>query len=154
MLIKRTGLRSYSKAEIIQLNRNEKAFIDEDKKSIELAEAIFEESSMFCFHDANYFAMDYILYKLISDKKLFDEMKDRGTSIIRLFSLISMYCNPLYYNASIRGGRVAECGISLYCDYTNDFLKQYLWSILYLLILSFISIALYLIIVILISEIG
>ncbi|WP_245609435.1 hypothetical protein [Wolbachia endosymbiont of Trichogramma pretiosum] len=38
-------------------------------------------------------ATDYILHKLINDKKLLEEMKDRGTSIIRLFSLLSMYRN-------------------------------------------------------------
>ena len=48
-LIGQTKLRSNSKAEIIQLNRSEKAFIDEDKKSIELAEAIFAENNMFHF---------------------------------------------------------------------------------------------------------
>ncbi|MGL9725390.1 MAG: hypothetical protein ACR5KV_01240 [Wolbachia sp.] len=47
ILIERTGLHRDSKAEIIQLNRSEKVFIDENKKSIELAEAIFEESSIF-----------------------------------------------------------------------------------------------------------
>ncbi|WP_156517980.1 MULTISPECIES: hypothetical protein [unclassified Wolbachia] len=39
-LIGQTSLRSNSKAEIIQLNRNEKAFVDEDKESIELAERL------------------------------------------------------------------------------------------------------------------
>ncbi|RDD35154.1 hypothetical protein Wcon_00700 [Wolbachia endosymbiont of Cylisticus convexus] len=120
MLIERTDLRNNSKAEIIQLNRNEKAFIDEDKKSIELAETIFEESSMFCFHDANYFAMDYILHKLISDRKLFDEMKDRGTSVIRLFSLLSMYEDRFNYSVAVREGRVTECGIFVHA---NDCLK-------------------------------
>ncbi|WP_265027733.1 hypothetical protein [Wolbachia endosymbiont (group B) of Chorthippus parallelus] len=91
-LIGQTKLRSNSKAEIIQLNRSEKAFIDEDKKSIELAEAIFAENNMFHFRKPGP-ATDYILHKLINDKKLLEEMKDRGTSIIRLFSLLSMYRN-------------------------------------------------------------
>ncbi|BET30621.1 MAG: hypothetical protein ABS251_00800 [Wolbachia endosymbiont of Ephestia elutella] len=89
-LIGQTKLRSNSKAEIIQLNRSEKAFIDEDKKSIELAEAIFAENNMFHFRKPGS-ATDYILHKLINDRKLLEEMKDRGTSIIRLFSLLSMY---------------------------------------------------------------
>ncbi|MBA8758458.1 hypothetical protein HCR18_05430 [Wolbachia pipientis] len=93
-LIGQTSLRSNSKAEIIQLNRNEKAFVDEDKKSIELAEAIFKWPQLIqknSTSDQGYSAMDYILNKLINDRKLFEEMKDRGTSIIRLFSLLSMY---------------------------------------------------------------
>uniref|UniRef100_UPI003342555F hypothetical protein n=1 Tax=Wolbachia endosymbiont (group B) of Pilophorus perplexus TaxID=3066160 RepID=UPI003342555F len=48
-LIGQTRLRSDSKAKIIRLNRDKKAFIDEDKKSIELAEAIFAENNMFRF---------------------------------------------------------------------------------------------------------
>ncbi|BEP30556.1 MAG: hypothetical protein WBIAU1_00340 [Wolbachia endosymbiont of Drosophila biauraria] len=87
MLIRRIGLRRDSKAEIIQLNRNEKAFVDEDKESIELAEAIFEENNMFRFRKSGP-TMDYILHKLINDRKLFEEMKDRGTSIIRLFFFV------------------------------------------------------------------
>ncbi|WP_264719543.1 hypothetical protein [Wolbachia endosymbiont (group B) of Eucosma cana] len=59
-LIGQTKLRSNSKAEIIQLNRSEKAFIDEDKKSIELAEAIFAENNMFHFRKPGP-ATDYIL---------------------------------------------------------------------------------------------
>lgn len=93
-LIGQTSLRSNSKAEIIQLNRNEKAFVDEDKKSIELAEAIFKWPQLIqknSTSDQGYSAMDYIFNKLINDRKLFKEMKDRGTSIIRLFSLLSMY---------------------------------------------------------------
>ncbi|MFJ5424188.1 hypothetical protein [Wolbachia endosymbiont of Drosophila barbarae] len=115
MLIRRTGLRRDSKAEIIQLNRNEKAFVDEDKESIELAEAIFEENNMFHFCKSGP-AMDYILHKLINDRKLFEEMKDRGTSIIRLFSLLSMYHGRLNCCVVRRRGRITECGIFAYAD--------------------------------------
>lgn len=90
MLIKKImKLGGGRREEIIQLNRNERAFIDEDKKSIELAEAIFDGSSMFCLYDSHCQAMYYILNKLIKDRKLFEEMKDRGTSIIRLFFFAS-----------------------------------------------------------------
>ncbi|WP_353273469.1 hypothetical protein [Wolbachia endosymbiont (group A) of Agelastica alni] len=114
-LIGQTSLRSNSKAEIIKLNRNEKAFIDEDKKSIELAEAIFEKNNMFRFRKPGP-AMDYILYKLINDRKLFEEMKDRGTSIIRLFSLLSMYHSLPKCCVVRRRGRITECGIFAYAD--------------------------------------
>ncbi|MFP3030330.1 MAG: hypothetical protein ACEY3M_03930 [Wolbachia sp.] len=117
MLIRRTGLRRDSKAEIIQLNRNEKAFVDEDKKSIELAEAIFEENNMFHFRKPGP-AMDYILHKLINDRKLFEEMKDRGTSIIRLFSLLSMYHGRLNCCVIRKGGCITECGI---LDYAGTY---------------------------------
>lgn len=117
MLIRRTGLRRDSKAEIIQLNRNEKAFVDEDKESIELAEAIFEENNMFHFRKPGP-AMDYILHKLINDRKLFEEMKDRGTSIIRLFSLLSMYHGRLNCCVIRKGGCITECGI---LDYAGTY---------------------------------
>ncbi len=117
MLIRRTGLRRDSKAEIIQLNRNEKAFVDEDKESIELAEAIFEENNMFRFRKSGP-AMDYILHKLINDRKLFEEMKDRGTSIIRLFSLLSMYHGRLNCCVIRKGGGITECGI---LDYAGTY---------------------------------
>ncbi|UIP92099.1 hypothetical protein IYZ83_002650 [Wolbachia pipientis] len=64
-LIGQTRLRRNSKAEIIKLNRNKKAFIDEDKKSIELAETIFAENNMFRFRKPGP-ATDYILHKLIN----------------------------------------------------------------------------------------
>jgi len=115
MLIRRTSLRRSSKAEIIKLNRNEKAFIDEDKKSIELAEAIFAENNMFCFREPGP-AMDYILHKLINDRKLFEEMKDRGTSIIRLFSLLSMYHSLPKYCVVRKGGCITEFSIFAYAD--------------------------------------
>ncbi|WP_375603913.1 hypothetical protein NOX90_05915 [Wolbachia endosymbiont of Anurida maritima] len=117
MLIRRTGLRRDSKAEIIQLNRNEKAFVDEDKESIELAEAIFAENNMFRFRKPGP-ATDYILHKLINDRKLFEEMKDRGTSIIRLFSLLSMYHGRLNYCVIRKGGCITECGI---LDYAGTY---------------------------------
>ncbi|MDE5058524.1 hypothetical protein OZD66_01455 [Wolbachia endosymbiont of Drosophila baimaii] len=116
-LIGQTSLRSNSKAEIIKLNRNEKAFIDEDKKSIELAEAIFEKNNMFRFRKSGP-AMDYILHKLINDRKLFEEMKDRGTSIIRLFSLLSMYHGRLNCCVIRKGGCITECGI---LDYAGTY---------------------------------
>uniref|UniRef100_A0AAU7YL70 Uncharacterized protein n=1 Tax=Wolbachia endosymbiont of Oeneis ivallda TaxID=3171168 RepID=A0AAU7YL70_9RICK len=87
-LIGQTRLRSNSKAKIIRLNRDKKAFIDEDKKSIKLAEAIFAKNNIFRFRKPGA-ATDYILHKLINDRKLLEEMKDRGTSIIRLFSLLA-----------------------------------------------------------------
>lgn len=116
-LIGQTKLRSNSKAEIIQLNRSEKAFIDEDKKSIELAEAIFAENNMFHFRKPGP-ATDYILHKLINDKKLLEEMKDRGTSIIRLFSLLSMYRNLPKCYVVRKEGCINEFGILTYVD--ND----------------------------------
>ncbi|WP_341813123.1 hypothetical protein [Wolbachia endosymbiont (group B) of Germaria angustata] len=116
-LIGQTKLRSNSKAEIIQLNRSEKAFIDEDKKSIELAEAIFAENNMFHFRKPGP-ATDYILHKLINDKKLLEEMKDRGTSIIRLFSLLSMYRNLPKCYVVRKEGCITEFGILTYVD--ND----------------------------------
>ncbi len=116
-LIGQTELRSNSKAEIIQLNRSEKAFIDEDKKSIELAEAIFAENNMFHFRKPGP-ATDYILHKLINDKKLLEEMKDRGTSIIRLFSLLSMYRNLPKCYVVRKEGCINEFGILTYVD--ND----------------------------------
>ncbi|MBH5361671.1 hypothetical protein HUB90_00820 [Wolbachia endosymbiont of Kradibia gibbosae] len=109
MLIRRTGLRRDSKAEIIQLNRNEKAF--------ELAEAIFEENNMFHFRKPGP-AMDYILHKLINDRKLFEEMKDRGISIIRFFSLLSMYHGRLNCCVIRKGGCITECGI---LDYAGTY---------------------------------
>ncbi|MFP3028370.1 MAG: hypothetical protein ACEY3L_19775 [Wolbachia sp.] len=109
-LIGQTRLRSNSKAEIIQLNRSEKAFIDEDKKSIELAKAIFAENNMFRFRKPGS-ATDYILHKLINDKKLLEEMKDRGTSIIRLFSLLSMYRNLPDCYVVRKEGCITEFGI-------------------------------------------
>ncbi|WP_419214714.1 hypothetical protein [Wolbachia endosymbiont of Rhagoletis cingulata] len=100
--------------EIIQLNRNEKAFIDEDKKSIELAEAIFDESGMFCLYDSRCQAMDYILHKLIKDRKLFEEMKDRGTSIIRLFSLLASCYNSFGYHTIDNFSEIITCSIIHY----------------------------------------
>jgi len=97
MLIGRIGLCRNRKEKIIQLNRNVKAFTDEDKKSIELAEAIFEENSMFYFRNPNHNATDYILHKLINNRELFEEMKDRGTSVICLFSLLSRYDDHFHY---------------------------------------------------------
>lgn len=114
-LIGQTKLRSNSKAEIIQLNRSEKAFIDEDKKSIELAEAIFAENNMFHFRKPGS-ATDYILHKLINDKKLLEEMKDRGTSIIRLFSLLSMYRNLPDCYVVRKEGCITEFGILTYVE--------------------------------------
>ena len=99
MLIKKImKLGGGRREEIIQLNRNKKAFIDEDKKSIELAKAIFDGSSMFCLYDSHCQAMYYILNKLIKDRKLLEEMKDRGTSIIRLFSLLASCYNSFGYH--------------------------------------------------------
>ncbi|AGJ98621.1 hypothetical protein wNo_01840 [Wolbachia endosymbiont of Drosophila simulans wNo] len=109
-LIGQTRLRRNSKAEIIKLNRNKKAFIDEDKKSIELAEAIFAENNMFRFRKPG-LATDYILHKLINDKKLLEEMKDRGRSIIRLFSLLSMYRNLPDCYVVEKEGCITEFGI-------------------------------------------
>ncbi len=120
-LIGQTSLRSNSKAEIIQLNRNEKAFVDEDKESIELAEAIFKWPQLIqknSTSDQGYSAMDYILHKLINDRKLFEEMKDRGTSIIRLFSLLSMYHGRLNCCVIRKGGGITECGI---LDYAGTY---------------------------------
>ncbi|GFR13297.1 uncharacterized protein TNCT_616681 [Trichonephila clavata] len=110
-LIGQTSLRSNSKAEIIKLNRNEKAFIDEDKKSIELAEAIFEKNNMFRFRKSGP-AMDYILHKLINDRKLFEEMKDRAGL------LLSMYHGRLNCCVIRKGGCITECGI---LDYAGTY---------------------------------
>ncbi len=126
ILIETTNLYSSSKAEIIQLNRNEKTFIDEDKKSIELAEAILEKRGMFHLCDT----MDYILNKLINDKKLFEKMKDRGTSIIRLFSLLSKYYGNFRYDTTTRGDRVVKCGMSLYRRYGTSNTAPVEYSIL------------------------
>lgn len=112
-LIGQTRLRSNSKAKIIRLNRDKKAFIDEDKKSIELAEAIFAENNMFRFRKPGP-ATDYILHKLINDRKLLEEMKDRGTSIIRLFSLLSMYRNLPKYCIVSKKGCITEFNILTY----------------------------------------
>ncbi|MFP3021886.1 MAG: hypothetical protein ACEY3K_02715 [Wolbachia sp.] len=117
MLIKKIiKLDSERREEIIQLNRNKKAFIDEDKKSIELAKAIFEKSSMFCLYDSGCQAMYYILHKLIKDGKLFEEMKDRGTSIIHLFSLLASCYKDFGYHTIDNFSEVTECGI---LDYSN-----------------------------------
>lgn len=112
-LIGQTKLRSNSKAEIIQLNRSEKAFIDEDKKSIELAEAIFAENNMFHFRKPGS-ATDYILHKLINDRKLLEEMKDRGTSIIRLFSLLASCYKGFGYHTIDNFSEVIVCSIINY----------------------------------------
>ncbi|MHC3898144.1 UNVERIFIED_CONTAM: hypothetical protein LBW93_04510 [Wolbachia endosymbiont of Nasonia longicornis] len=112
-LIGQTRLHRNSKAEIIKLNRNKKAFIDEDKKSIELAKAIFAENNMFRFRKPGS-ATDYILHKLINDKKLLEEMKDRGTSIISLFSLLSMYRNLPKYCVVSKKGCITEFNILTY----------------------------------------
>ncbi|BDG76507.1 MULTISPECIES: hypothetical protein [Wolbachia] len=114
-LIGQTRLRSDSKAKIIRLNRDKKAFIDEDKKSIELAEAIFAENNMFRFRKPGP-ATDYILHKLINDRKLLEEMKDRGTSIIRLFSLLSMYRGLPKCYVVRKEGCITEFGILTYID--------------------------------------
>lgn len=117
MLIKKImKLGGGRREEIIQLNRNKKAFIDEDKKSIELAKAIFDGSSMFCLYDSHCQAMYYILNKLIKDRKLFEEMKDRGTSIIRLFSLLASCYNSFGYHTIDNFSEIIKCGI---LDYSN-----------------------------------
>ncbi|MCA7009816.1 hypothetical protein [Wolbachia endosymbiont of Tribolium confusum] len=115
MLIKKImKLGGGRREEIIQLNRNERAFIDEDKKSIELAEAIFDGSSMFCLYDSHCQAMYYILNKLIKDRKLFEEMKDRGTSIIRLFSLLASCYKGFGYHTIDNFSEVIVCSIIYY----------------------------------------
>ncbi|BET30623.1 MAG: hypothetical protein ABS251_00790 [Wolbachia endosymbiont of Ephestia elutella] len=115
MLIKKIiKLDSERREEIIQLNRNKKAFIDEDKKSIELAKAIFDGSSMFCLYDSRCQAMYYILNKLIKDRKLFEEMKDRGTSIIRLFSLLASCYKGFGYHTIDNFSEVIVCSIINY----------------------------------------
>lgn len=119
-LIGRIGLCSDRKEEIIQLNRNVKAFTDEDKKSIELVRAIFKGNSMFHFRNPSHNATDYILHKLISDRELFEKMKDRGTSVIRLFSLLSRYDDHFHYWIRV-GLRPDKCGISWYCEASHDF---------------------------------
>ncbi|UIP91915.1 hypothetical protein IYZ83_001535 [Wolbachia pipientis] len=70
---------------------------------------------MFCFYNPHSRATEYILRKIISDRDLFDKMKNRGTNIIRLFSLISKYNEHFGYHI-ISVLKVTECGI---LDYSN-----------------------------------
>lgn len=65
---------------------------------------------MFCFHNPHGRATEYILRRIISDRDLFDKMKNRDTNIICLFSLISKYNEHFGYH-SISVLKVTECGI-------------------------------------------
>ncbi|MCJ7454967.1 MAG: hypothetical protein MUP48_05995 [Wolbachia endosymbiont of Homalodisca vitripennis] len=71
-LIGQTRLRSDSKAKIIRLNRDKKAFIDEDKKSIKLAEAIFAKNNMFRFRKPGAATDYYNAPHKLDQKKMVD----------------------------------------------------------------------------------